>query len=62
MARSLLQEIAHQIFYKPPKHRTKSKPRNHDLERELYKVKQAAFEANKSLEIAKHHAKSKGWF
>jgi hypothetical protein len=63
MARTLLQEIAHQIFYTPKKHKRSDdiKPRNRDLEKELYKLKQSAFENKKSYEIAKHKAKSKGW-
>jgi hypothetical protein len=63
MSRSLLQEIAHQIFYTPKKHKRSDdrKPRDKDYERELYKLKQAAFENKKAYEISKLRAKSKGW-
>jgi hypothetical protein len=63
MARSFLGEIVHQIFYTPPEHKRQDnrKPRNKDLERELYKLKQSAFENKKAYEISKLRAKSKGW-
>jgi hypothetical protein len=63
MSRTLLQEIAHQIFYTPPKNKRQDnrKPRNKNLERELDKLKQSAFENKKAYEIAQHRAKSKGW-
>lgn len=61
MARTLLQEIAHQIFYTPPKHKQRYyNPRNKNLEKELYKLKQAAFENKKAYEINKLTLKSKG--
>jgi hypothetical protein len=62
MVRTLLEEIAHQIFLPTKKHkRYDRKPRDKDYERELYKLKQAAFENKKAYEIAKHTIKSKGW-
>ncbi|MHB8580115.1 MAG: hypothetical protein ACYDA4_09680 [Ignavibacteriaceae bacterium] len=63
MARTLLQEIAHQIFFTPQKHKRSDdrKPRDRSYEREMYKLKQAAFENKKAYEIAKLRAKSKGW-
>lgn len=62
MSRTLLQEIAHQIFYTPKKRNHHNrKPNNQDYERQLYKLKQSAFENKKAYEIAKHIAKSKGW-
>ena len=63
MARTLLQEIAHQIFYTPKKHKRSDnrKPRNRDYEKAIYKLKQAAFENKKAYEIAQLRAKSKGW-
>ena len=63
MARTLLQEIVHQIFYTPPKHKRSNihKPRNKDYEKAIYKLKQAAFENKKAYEIAQLRAKSKGW-
>jgi hypothetical protein len=62
MARTLLQEIAHQIFYTPPKrHKNQNrKPINRDYEKSMYKLKQAAFENRKAYEINKHFLKSKG--
>jgi hypothetical protein len=62
MPRTLLQEIAHQIFYTPPKHKRSNnrKPRNRDYEKAVYKLKMAAFENRKAYEINKHFLKSKG--
>lgn len=62
MARTLLQEIAHQIFYTPPKHKRSDnrKPRNKDYEKAVYKLKMAAFENKKAYEINKNILKSKG--
>ena len=62
MARTLLQEIAHQIFYTPPKrkHSDDRKPRNKDYEKAIYKLKMAAFENKKAYEINKLTLKSKG--
>lgn len=62
MARTLLQEIAHQIFYTPPKHKRSDnrKPRNKDYEKAIYKLKMAAFENKKAYEINKLTLKSKG--
>jgi len=61
MARTLLGEIAHQIFYTPPKRRQDRKPRNRDYEKAMYKLKQAAFENKKAYEISQLRAKSNGW-
>jgi hypothetical protein len=64
MARSLLQEIAHQIFggkTKSSHSQNNRNPRNKDYEKTIYKMKQAAFENKKTYEIAKLKAKSKGW-
>ncbi len=63
MARTLLQEIAHQIFYTPKKHKHSDnlKPRDRDYEKVMYKLKQAAFENKKAFEIAQLRAKSRGW-
>jgi hypothetical protein len=63
MARTLLQEIAHQIFggHKTSRSPNNRNPRNKDYEKTIYKMKQAAFENKKSYEIAKLKAKSKGW-
>jgi hypothetical protein len=63
MARTLLQEIAHQIFGSSKHSHTNSNrnPRNKDYEKAMYKMKQEAFENKKSYEIAKLKAKSKGW-
>ena len=71
MARTLLQEIAHQIFYTPKKKKYepskyqnnhKKKPtRDYSYEKMEYKTRQAAFETHKAFEIAKLRAKSKGW-
>ena len=63
MARTLLQEIVHQIFYTSQKHKRSDdrKPRDRNYERKMYKLKQAAFENKKAYEIAKLRAKSKGW-
>ena len=67
MSRTLLQEIAHQIFYTPKKKPKKTskkglgyKERKH-LEA-MYKHKLKTFENRKAYEIAKLEAKSKGWF
>lgn len=73
MPKTLLEEIAHQMSALRKEmarqlmgtchhvsHNHK-KPRNKDLERALYKLKQAAFENRKKYEIAKHTAESKGW-
>jgi len=69
MARSLLGEIAHQIFGTPPKsnhHKGSSsshnsnKTSNKDYEKQMYKLKQAAFENKKAYEINKCKLKSKG--
>ena len=62
MSRTLLQEIAHQIFGHPRNsRRSNRKPNHRDYEREIYKMKQAAFENRKAYEQAQHLAKSKGW-
>jgi hypothetical protein len=63
MSRTLLQEIVHQIFGSSPRNSRRStrKPNHGDYERELYKLKLAAFENRKSYEQAQHLAKSKGW-
>lgn len=60
MAKTLLGEIAHQIFYTPPKRKPKYKNRNKEYERAMYKIKQAAFENKKAYEINKLILKSKG--
>ena len=59
MARTLLQEIAHQIFGGPKHSHTNNNrnPRNKDYEKAMYKMKQAAFENKKAYEIAKLRAK-----
>jgi len=63
VSRTLLQEIVHQIFGSSPRNsrRSNRKPNHRDYEREIYKMKQAAFENRKAYEIAQHRAKSKGW-
>jgi len=63
MARTLLGEIAHQIFggSKSSHSHNNRNPRNKDYEKAIYKMKQAAFENKKTYEIAKLKAKSKGW-
>ena len=63
MARTLLGEIAHQIFgsAKSSHSQNTRNPRNKDYEKAIYKLKQAAFENKKTYEIAKLKAKSKGW-
>jgi hypothetical protein len=59
MARTLLGEIAHQIFGGTKHSHTNSNrnPRNKDYEKAMYKMKQAAFENKKAYEIAKLRAK-----
>lgn len=59
MARTLLQEIAHQIFGGPKSSHSHSNrnPRNKDYEKAMYKLKQAAFENKKAYEIAKLRVK-----
>ena len=59
MAKTLLGEIAHQLFYTPPR-KPKYKNRNKEYERAMYKIKQAAFENKKAYEINKHILKSRG--
>ncbi len=58
-------EIVHQVAGSPkkksPSHKPTYKHHNRDLQKELYKLKQAAFEAKKDFEIKRHEAKSKGW-
>lgn len=65
MSRTLLQEIAHQIFYTPKKKRypnkNPKKPRDRSYERIEHNLKKAEFENRKTVEIARHIAKSKGW-
>jgi len=65
MSRTLLQEIAHQIFYTPPKKKRKKKVSKKGLsykERKhleaMYKHKLKTFENRKAYEIAKLKAKS----
>lgn len=68
MARSLLGEIAHQIFYTPKKHKKEyykkpSKPnRDYVYEKMEYDRKKALFENQKMIDIIKLQGKSKGWF
>ena len=73
MSRSLFGEIAHQLSeiggeivhqttgapYSKKKSANRN-PRNKSLEKELYKLKQSAFENKKAYEINKHILKSKG--
>jgi hypothetical protein len=62
MARTLLGEIAHQIFgIKSSKHSHNRNNRSKDYEKAMYRLKQSAFENKKAYEIAKLRAKSKGW-
>ena len=62
MARTLLQEIAHQVFGSMPNHHNRNRNnRNRDYEKAIYKIKQSAFENKKTYELAKLKAKSKGW-
>jgi hypothetical protein len=63
MARTLLQEIAHQIFGGPKSSHSHNNRNTHskDYEKAIYKMKQNAFENKKTYEIAKLKAKSKGW-
>lgn len=61
MTRTLLQEIAHQIFGGKTKSSHFRNKRSQDYEKVMYKMKQAAFENKKAYEIAKLRAKSKGW-
>ena len=67
MARTLIQEIAHQIFYTPPKHKrsdnhsgSKHSRRDYSFEKRLYQIKQQAFENKKIFEILKLKNKGKG--
>jgi hypothetical protein len=58
MARTLLGEIAHQIFgIKSNKHHNNRNTHSKDYEKAMYKLKQAAFENKKAYEIAKLRAK-----
>jgi hypothetical protein len=72
MSRTLLEEIAHQIFspipkkkkHEPSKYQNnhKKKPdRDYAYEKMEYKTRQKAFDSYKDFEIKKYHAKSKGW-
>ncbi len=65
MGRSLLGEIVHQIFGSPKSnhhHKSSSnhKSSNRDYEKQMYRLKQSAFENKKAYEINKHKLKSKG--
>ena len=65
MARSLLGEIAHQIFgSQKSNHRYKNssnhKSSSKDYDKQMYRLKQSAFENKKAYEINKHNLKSKG--
>ena len=67
MGRSLLGEIAHQIFYTPPKHKhhnkkPESKPkRDYAYEKLVDDYKKRSFETRKDVEIKKCQMKSKGF-
>jgi len=71
MARTLLQEIAHQIFSPIPKKKNKSgkyqnnhkkkPPRDYAYEKMEYNLLKSDFENKKAVEIARYIAKSKGW-
>ena len=60
MAKTLLEEIFNQVTGRRSHHRNHN-TYNKNLQRELYKLKQAAFENKKAYEISKLRAKSKGW-
>jgi len=68
MSRSLLGEIAHQIFYTPPKHKRSDNhsgskhhsQRDYAFEKQSYKHKQRAFENRKNFEILKLKNKGMG--